>query len=251
MKCPADKAVPYLVVVIVCAIVLWIVIGIITATTSAMFLPSLAMRASPSITRDSTGATAQMEAFSRKMEEANRKMEAAQKGGDAGQQMEAAMGALGTVLSGGKAVEPLQLDALKPYAPETFAGLPRTGQSSDRSGVAGLMVAKVDSDYGDGSGKRVRLEVMDTGGAAGLMSIAGWAAAGVGSEREDDSHKERFLREGDRVIHEEVSKRGGSNTYTVVLNRRFVVEAKGTGVDLGALKGGVASLDLAKLESLK
>ena len=29
-------------------------------------------------------------------------------------------------MSGGKGVEPLQLDQIKPFVPETFAGLPRT-----------------------------------------------------------------------------------------------------------------------------
>lgn len=191
-----------------------------------------------------------LDQFSKKMEEANRKMEAAQKSGDANKQMEAAMGALGTALSGGKGVDPVQLDALKPFAPDTLAGLPRTAQSADRSGVQGLMAAKVETEYGDNSGKRIRLEITDTGGAAGLMGLATWAAA-AGTEREDDRHRERVTREGNRVIHEEVSKRGGPNKYSVILGQRFVVAAQGDGVDIGAVKSAVGSIDLAKLEALK
>ena len=53
------------------------------------------------------------------------------------------------------------------------------------------------------------------------------------------------------MIHEEISKRGGDNEYTVVLASRFVVSARGQGVPIEALRSAVGSLDLAKLESMK
>jgi len=115
--------------------------------------------------------------------------------------------------------------------------------------VQGMMVAKVEGEYGNGSGKRVELDVVDTGGMAGLMGLAGWM--GIQGEHEDDNRMERTLRQGNRTVHEEVSKKGGANTYAVVLNDRFVVSAKGNGVDIDTLKTSVASLDLAKLESIK
>ena len=61
---------------------------------------------------DPASPAGKLDDFAKKMEEANRKMEAAQKSGDPQKQMEAAMGALGTAMSGGKGVEPVQLDAL-------------------------------------------------------------------------------------------------------------------------------------------
>jgi hypothetical protein len=152
-------------------------------------------------------------------------------------------------MSGGKGVEPLQLDQLKPFVPETFAGLARTNTRSERSGGAGFMVAKAEGVYGDASGKQVNLEVVDTGGMAGLMGLAGWM--GIQGERETDDRMERTRKEGNRMVHEEVSKRGGRNKYALVLADRFVVSASGSGVDINALKSGVASLDLAKLEGMK
>ena len=53
------------------------------------------------------------------------------------------------------------------------------------------------------------------------------------------------------MTHEKSSKTGGTNEYAVVLGDRFVVSAKGDGVDVNALKAAVSSLDLAKLESMK
>ncbi len=253
MRSPPEKAAGYTAVVVVVAIVLGFIVAMVTgAVVAAMTgLGGMGMGAatSSSVTYDKDSPMGKMDDFAKKMESASKRMEAAQKSGDPGKQMEAAMGALGTAMSGGKGAEPVQLDALKPFVPEKFAGLPRTSQNADRSGVAGLMVAKVEAEYADQGGKRVELEVVDTGGAAGLMGLASWM--GVQGERENDDRKERTRKEGTRLVHEEVSKKGGQNKYSVVLADRFVVSAEGQGVDIATLKSAVGGLDLTKLESLK
>jgi Yip1-like protein len=250
MKVPAEKSVPYVVVVIVVGIVLGIVIGLIGGMVTGMGHPRLGGYSS-AMPYDRDSRIGKMNDFAAKMEEAGKRMDAAQKSGDSQKQMEAAMGALGTALSGGKGVEPVQLDVLKPMLPDKFAGLPRKSQKADRSGVAGLMAAKVEGGYGDDSGKHVDLQITDTGGAAGLMGLAGWATMGASSESEDDQRIERMRKEGNRVVREEVSKRGGTNSYSVILADRFVVEARGEGVDGKEIKSAVNGLDLAKLESMK
>ncbi len=256
MKNPPEKTLAYTVVIIVVAIVVGVIIGAVsTLVMGGAMLGAghmgmgMGERTQPSVTYDPNSPMGKLDQFGKKMEEANKRMEAAQKSGDQKQQMEAAMGALGTALSGGKGVEPVQLDALKPMLPGTFASLPQKSTSSDRSGVPGLMVAKAQASYGDTSGKNVDLEVVDTGGAAGLMGLAGWM--NIQGEHEDANRREVTRRDGGRLVHEEVSKTGGSNKFTVVLADRFVVSASGHGVDIDTLKSGVASLDLGKIESLK
>ncbi len=248
MKNPPEKSPGYTALVVVVAIVVGIVIGLLGGLISGpAMMAGMAARAPGHVTYDKNSGMGKLQDFGKKMEEANKKMEAAQKSGDTNKQMAAAMGALGTVMSGGKGVEPVQLDALKPLLPETVAGLPRTSSRADRSGVAGLMSAKVANTYSDNAGRRIELEVMDTGGAAGLIALAGLAMG----ESETDSRIERTRREGDRLVREEISKRGGTNSYTVVLKDRFVVSGKGSGVDIDTVKSAVASLDLGKVESLK
>jgi hypothetical protein len=258
MKSPQDKAVGYTALVIVVAIVVGFVIAIVGGLiTAPAMMAGMAMGGGPGmharsgVTYDKDSKLGQLQELGKKMEEANKKMDEAQKSGDANKQMAAAMGALGTVISGGKGVDPVQLDVLKPMLPDTVAGLPKTASSSDRSGVAGLMVAKVANTYSDNQGKRVDLEVMDTGGAAGLMGLAGWAAIGAQSEKENESRIERTRKEGTRMVHEEISKTGGTNNFTLVLADRFVVSAKGNGVGIDALKSAVGGLDLNKLETMK
>ena len=254
MKNPEDKSVIYTIVVIVVAIVVSIVIGIIGTMIAAPAMIASAgygyggAARAPSVTYDKKSPLGKMDEFARKMEEAGKKMEAAEKSGDSKKQMEAAMGVLGTALSGGKGVEPVQLDVLRPLLPENLAGLPRTDLRTERSGVAGLMVAKAEGIYSDASGKNIDLEVVDTGGAAGLVGLASWM--GVQGEKENAQRRESTRREGNRLVHEEINKQGGSNKYTVILGDRFVVSAQGS-ADISTLKSAVSSLDLGKLESIK
>jgi hypothetical protein len=119
----------------------------------------------------------------------------------------------------------------------------------EKTGLAGLMVSKAEATYSDGANKDVRLEITDTGGASGLVMLAGWA--GVQGERDNDQETERTQRVNGRLVHEKVSKTGGTNEFGVVLGDRFLVSAEGDGVDLNTLKSAVSSLDLQKLESLK
>ena len=251
MKNPPEKSAGYTALVVVSAIVVAVIIAIIGgALTAPAYMGASMSGAGGRVTYDKDSAAGKLDEFARKMEEANKKLEAAEKSGDPKKQMEAAMGALGTALSGGKGVEPVQIDALKPFAPEKFAGLERVDMRADRSGVAGLMATKVEAQYGAGN-KRVELEIVDTGGAAGLMGLAAWASLGATTESETADRVERMRREGNRMVREEISKRGGTNTYAVILADRFVVSAEGEGVDIGTLKSGVNAIDLSKLEGLK
>lgn len=248
MRNPAEKSAGYTALVVVSAIVVGIVVGMIgSAITGAAMMGA---SRSSAVTFDKGSPGANLEEFASKMEEATRRMEEAQKSGDAGKQMEAAMGALGTALSGGKGVEPVQLDVLRAFVPEELAGMPRTSMRANRSGVAGLMAARVEAEYSQGE-RQIQLEITDTGGAAGLTSLAAWAAiGGTGFESEDDEHKERMRREGNRLVREDVSKRGGPNSYSVILADRYVVAVEG-GVEIETLRSAVASIDLAKLEAIK
>jgi hypothetical protein len=145
-------------------------------------------------------------------------------------------------------VEPVSIDQLKPFVPEQLAGLPRTDLRTERGGVKGLMSAKAEASYGSGD-KNVRLEIVDTGGAAGLMTVAMWA--GIQGEREDARHREVTRKEGSRLVHEEQDKHDGSGKYLVVLNDRFMVSAEGRGVDLAMLRSAVNGVNLSALERLQ
>ncbi|MBL8512626.1 MAG: YIP1 family protein [Betaproteobacteria bacterium] len=248
MKCPEDKAIPYTVVVIIVAIVLMAVISLVVGSVAAIGGARSGFGVGAldvGNVRVEKGSPAEkLDNFAKKMEEAGKKMEAAQKSGKPEEAMAAAMGGLASAL-GGKAAEPVGIDQLKPLVPETFAGLPKKSSRAEKAGALGFMVSEAEARYGDDGGKGVTLKVTDTGGAAGLMTLASW----VQGEREDENGRERTYKDGNRTVHEKARK-DGRNEYALVIAERFVVSAKGQ-VELAALKSAVGGLDLGKLESMK
>jgi hypothetical protein len=260
MKAPQDKAVGYTVVVVICAIVLAVVIGAIGAMfvgagmvgtgvlTSAMRGDGAASAASE-VHFDKNSPLGKLEEMGKKLEQSTKKMDAAEKRGDQGGQVAAAMEGLGTLFGGGKHVDPIGIDQLKPFVPETFAGLPKKSSNAEKTGIAALMVSKAEATYGDGAQKSVTLQISDTGGVSGLVGLAGWV--GVQEEKDDDNVSERTRKVDGRLVHEKISKTGGDNEFGVVLGDRFVVSATGRGVGLDQLKSAIGTIDLVKLESMK
>ncbi len=183
------------------------------------------------------------------VEQSAAKMDEAQKSGDAEAGVAAAMEGLGALLGGGTRVEPIGIDQLKTFVPETFAGLSRTDTSAERTGMAALMVSRAEATYSDGAGRDIELEIVDSGGVSGLVGLASWM--GVRGEQEDSSGSERTYQDGGRLVHERASKTGGTNEYGIVIAERFMVSAKSSALDVNALKAAVASLDLAGLEAIK
>ena len=257
MKCPEDKAPGYAAVVVICAIVL----SVVVTSVGGLFIGAGAIASGAlSGLGDGSGTTSEtqldpnsalgkLQALGDKLEESGKKAEAAAKAGDRNAEAAAALEGLGTLLGGGTRVEPLSTEQLKPFVPETLAGLPRKSSSVEKSGLASFMVSKAEATYSDGNNKTVRFELTDSGGMSGLLGLASWA--GVQGEREDDQGVERTQKVGGRLVHEKMSKTGGANEFAVVLGDRFIVSATGDGVDFDALKAAVSDLDLDKLESMK
>jgi hypothetical protein len=199
------------------------------------------------VTFDKDSRLGKLDEFSKQMAEAGKQMEAAQKSGNQEEAAKAAMTAMSTAMSGGKPAEPLDIALLKPFIPETFAGLPKKSNSAEKNAGMGLAMSRAEARY-EQEGKNVQLEIVDMGGAAGLASLANWAA--LQGEREDQYGSEKTMKVDGRMVHEKIRK-DGNNEYGVILGERFFVTAKGNNVDISTLKSAVASLDLPKLEAMK
>jgi len=248
MKCPQDKAVSYTVVVVVCAVVISVVLGAVGGTIAGTgFARSGAMGGAPSASNVIVDTDSALGRLKEGLEESARKAEAAEKAGDTAGQVAAGLEGLGTLFGGGKRVDPLDIDLLKPFVPETFAGLQRTSSNAEKSGMGVIMVSKAEATYGEGAAQQVTLEITDTGGVSGLMGLASWM--GVQEERENDDGYERTQTVDGRMTHVKSSKRG-EDEFAVVVGERFMVNARSRALDVDALRTAVSRLDLGKLESL-
>jgi hypothetical protein len=260
MKAPKEKAAGYTVVTIVAAIVVYVVVGAVGglmvaggAIGSGMLgnIASTSSSSSPSANEvqfDKNSPMGKLQEFGKAMEESNKKMEAAQKSGDANATAAAAMDTLGTLFGGGKKVDPLEIDQIKSFLPSTLAGFAKQGNgTAEKSGFASLMVSKAEANYSDGS-KTVNIGISDSGGASGLMGLAGWAA--LQTSKEDDNGSERVTKVNGRLVHEQTRK-NGADEFEIILGDRFVVSASSRDVKLTQLKAIVSALDLNKIESMK
>lgn len=255
MKCPPEKAPGYTALSIVIAVVLSWICGLVLAGiigTGAIMgggLNGLHGAGTDSVTIDKDSALGKAEAWGKKMEAASKQMEAAQKSGDTDAQSKAMGAMMGAALGGGDKVEALAPDVLKPFVPETLAGLKRTDISVERNGAMGMQVSTANATYSDDSGHTLRLEVTDTGSAKGLMGLAGWAA--VQNDRETDHGYEKTYKQDGRLVHEQWDSNSKDGEYGIVLGDRFAVKVSGNADSMDQLKAAVAGLNLAGLEALK
>ena len=258
MKCPPDKAGGYTAVSIICAIVLsWImmlVVGGIVGTSmfgagaSAGAFHIGSSSGSGSVTIDSNSALGKLAAIGAAAGSAGKQMEAAQKSGDANAQAQVAGQMLGSILGGGAKVEALAPDALKPFVPETLAGMKRTSLSAERNGALGMQVSDATATYSDGQ-HTLHLEIADSGSAKGVMALAG--AVGVESSQETDHGYDKTYKQEGRLMHEQWDSQSKYGEFGVVLGDRFSVKVSGNADSIDQLKSAVGSLNLAGLEALK
>jgi hypothetical protein len=250
MKAPADRAAGYTAVTIIVAIILsailWWIVGSIYGR-SMMGGPAATVG---DTTFEEGSAGAALEKWAKEMEKAG---EAVEKSAEQNQgaPSAAAVGALvgAMVGGGGQSVPALPTDRLKAFLPETLDGMPRTNASAERNAAMGFEVSEANADYADGSGRYLRLEINDTGGARGLVALASWA--NVEEEREWDGGYEKTYRSGGRMIHERWNSEDNSGEYDVIVGNRFAVEISGRAPSMDALKAALASgVNLADLEAV-
>ena len=253
MRCPAERKTPYTVVIVLCAIVLGLIVTAISARMSGIGNHGADIEISSgdsTVKIDADSTLGKLDDWSKKMEIVGKKMEQAEKSGDQQAQMQAATEMMGTLFSGGDAVEALKPEQLKAFMPETLAGMARGDYSAERNTLMGIQVATAKARYTSGDSEpSVRLEITDMGGTKGLASLAGWAIQE--SEQESDTGYERSYHQDGRMVHEQWNQASERGQYDLIVAERFTVKLEGDKMAMPELKKMAESLDLAGLENLK
>ena len=253
MKAPADKALPYTAVTVVCTFVVMLVLGIVVGSVAGVGmgtagLGALGTSSSSDITFDANSPLGALQKYAENLEDATKNLESSQNAGDADAQAKAFGNMLGAVLGGNAGVESLAPDALRSVVPERLGGLARSDISVERNAALGIQVSMAEATYKDDAGKSLDLEITDLGGTMGLMALAAWA--NIEQDSQTSTGFERTYKANNRVIHEvwnEQSKRG---EFSIVTANRFLVTVQGNVPNMDALKGAAAGVDLAALDRL-
>ncbi|MFL6661603.1 MAG: Yip1 family protein [Rhizobacter sp.] len=257
MKAPPEKAGAYTAVVIVCGFVAMIVLGAVTSLAmpgrgmSMVGLPGGSSSGDGEVSIKTPGGeitinTAKLEEASKRMEAAGKRMEQANASGDvaaAGKAMSEAMGAMT-----GSTGTPIAAADLKALLPESVGDLKRESMEAQSNAAMGFATSMAKAAYAGGD-KRLELSVVDTGGFAGLATMAAWANLTV--DKETNDAVEKVYKQGRRTMRESYRKDGSRSELTVILENGVMVEAQGDHIDPASLKSVVDGLGLAKVEALK
>ena len=248
MKAPADKAVAYTAVLIVCGVVAALILGAVSAmfTTSPGSLVGSGERDSGNVTIKVPGTEITIDTS--KIEQASKQMKAAQASGDQ-EAASKAMGAMvGAALGGADNGKPFAPEKLQSFVPEKLGDLERTSIEARTDNAMGLSFSSVEALYAK-EDKSINVKVQDIGAVKVLaLGMAAWASSTVNRETQDEV--ERVYSKGGVSYKEEYRKDGSSAEYSMVLANGLLVDATANGVSMDALKSALSKIDMAALGGL-
>jgi hypothetical protein len=279
MRCPKDKAVGYTVVTVLCAIVAGVILAVLSACAigALSFLglgtmgkfsshhggaadTAVAAGALSSIFGGKSDADAArvndaMGKLARMGEEAERAQKAAKAAGrdpDAAGasavDVNAALNAVGQIVSGGKDVKTVDFHRLKEMLPESIEGMKRTEASGQSGEAMGMKASSATARYTDGSNGSIQVEISDLGSLSGLAGLA--AKFDPSMEKETDTGYERTTKINGQLVHERYDRHSRSGEVNVILNNRFSVSISGSGVDAKTLTGALREIDVSRLATM-
>jgi hypothetical protein len=154
-------------------------------------------------------------------------------------------------MQSGEKVDPVDFRKLKELLPEELAGFKRTEFSGEKNGAMGFTLSTADASYNGDDDASIRVEILDSGGIAGMatMAMAAWTMADIDKETETSYEKTTTL-EGYKAFekYDTASKSGEIN---LLVANRYVVNLNGDNVTIAQMKKVLGDLDLDKLAGLK
>jgi hypothetical protein len=256
MRCPKEKSLGYTVVLILCAIVVSVVIGMLsTCAATGLGLAGIGAMGRPDRADTVATSDADKARVSEALSQLQKIGEDAQKANTHGASdpkasadLTAALNAVGAIVSGGKDVQPVDFRKLREMLPETLAGMKRvdaTGQSGEAMGIKG---SSATARYTDGAGASLNVDVSDMGSLSGLAGLA--SRFDPSMEKETETGYERTSKVNGQIVHERYDRRAKSGEISIILAERFNVAVRGNGVEPATLQAAIKQIDMAGLVAL-
>ncbi|WP_460912297.1 transposase [Spirosoma areae] len=170
-----------------------------------------------------------------------------------------AMGAVGALKEMAAQAEEMQKNgpvatvdfrSLKELLPADADGLARKEATGEKNGTAGFTISTANGRYAnDDNSETVEVSIIDGGGSAMMMGLAAWSM--VEMDKETDTGYEKTGKMGDNKSYEKYDNASKNGEIAVLVNKRFIVTAKGQGISMDKLKEVVEAVNLDKLAALK
>lgn len=172
---------------------------------------------------------------------------------EAPKNIEEAMKEMNKAMGGDENVEPVDFRELKALLPEELAGMKRTNASGQKTGAMGMKVSTAEGQYRqEGGTGRLDISITDLGTLQGMamMSYAAWL--NMSFDRETDTGYERTTKyEGHPAMEKFESNGTPRAEMAVAVGQRFIINAKGHGLEMDKIKEALGHIDLDKLKDMK
>ncbi len=147
-------------------------------------------------------------------------------------------------------VETVNFRVLKELLPADADGLARKEATGEKNGAAGFTISTANGKYAnDDKSESIELSIVDGGGSAMMMGLAAWSIIEV--DKETGNGYEKTGKIGDNKSYEKYDNSNKHGEIALLVNKRFIVTAKGRGVSMEKIKAALDDVDLDKLGDLK
>jgi hypothetical protein len=231
MKTPEDKRVGYFATIIVVAIIVFFVIGAVSAgvrgAVGGFAMPGATFgQSTPTPEPSAEGTVTLPGGGSIDLSELEKMGEAYSSG-----QVNTA------------AIDPTQLQG---YLPQSLpGGFTQTSLSSGTGGAMGMNASQAEAVYERGEA-RMTVTLVHMGAMGGIASMAG--AMGVQQSRQDADGYSRTNTVDGRVVTEEMSRSANHASYGVV-GRGVALTAEGSGISIDEARAAVEAIGVQRLEA--
>jgi hypothetical protein len=152
----------------------------------------------------------------------------------------------------GKKVTPVDFRDLKALLPENLGTIKRTNLEGERTAAMGMNISTASADYSDQENNQsIDLKITDLGSVSGLSGLAAYGWYMVDIDKETETGYEKTTTYKGYKGYEKYDNQYKSGEISLLIAKRFVVEANGNNVDMDQLKAAVNLIDLGKLDSWK
>lgn len=153
-------------------------------------------------------------------------------------------------LDGKEKVDPVDFRELKALLPEKAASLPRTEATGEKSGAMGFTVSTAKGKYNEGE-STVDIEIIDTGGIAGVatMAMAAWTMADI--DKETTTGYEKTTKIDGYKAFEKYDNQSKHGEVNLLVGDRYIVNINASNVTSEQMKSVAEDIDLEKLKGLK